>query len=150
MKENSFRLTGKLSQHQKKMSNHDHLLLKPEEIVEILKKRYIDRNQVDGKSIKKDEINPEDINELIINNETEKFLELFEKVFVPDEELEEVDSEDSFILDLCSQIATRIKEKLTTLASADKSQLLNFIFKFVKDIFVVNNNNNGKDTSSSA
>ena len=132
------------------MSNHDHLLLKPEEIVKILKKRYIDRNQVDGKSIKEDEINPEDINELIINNETEKFLELFEKVFVPDEELEEVDSEDGFILDLCSQIATRIKEKLTTLASADKSQLLNFIFKFVKDIFVVNNNNNGKDTSSSA
>ena len=132
------------------MSNHDHLLLKPEEIVEILKKRYIDRNQVDGKSIKEDEINPEDINELIINDETEKFLELFEKVFVPDEELEEVDSENSFILDLCSQIATRIKEKLTKLSSADKSQLLNFIFKFVKDIFVVNNNNNGKDTSSSA
>ena len=132
------------------MSNHDHLLLKPEEIVKILKKRYIDRNQVDGKSIKEDEINPEDINELIINKETEKFLKLFEKVFVPDEELEEVDSEDGFILDLCSQIATRIKEKLTKVASADKSQLLNFFFKFVKDIFVVNNNNNGKDTSSSA
>ena len=132
------------------MSNHDHLLLKPEEIVEILKKRYIDRNQVDGKSIKEDEINPEDINELIINKETEKFLELFEKVFVPDEELEEVDSEDGFILDLCSQIVTRIKEKLTKVASGDKSQLLNFFFKFVKDIFVVNNNNNGKDTSSSA
>ena len=132
------------------MSNHDHLLLKPEEIVKILKKRYIDRNQVDGKSIKEDEINPEDINELIINKETEKFLKLFEKVFVPDEKLEEVDSEDGFILDLCSQIATRIKEKLTKVASADKSQLLNFFFKFVKDIFVVNNNNNGKDTSSSA
>ena len=134
------------------MSNHVHLLLKPEEIVEILKKRYIDRNQVDGKSIKEDEINPEDINKLIINNKTEKFLELFEKVFVPDEELvREVDSEDGFILDLCSQIVTRIKEKLTKLASADKSQLLNFIFKFVKDILVVNNNNNnGKDTSSSA
>ena len=132
------------------MSNHDHLLLKPEEIVKILKKRYIDRNQVDGKSIKEDEINPEDINELIINKETEKFLKLFEKVFVPDEELEEVDSEDGFILDLCSQIATRIKEKLAKVASADKSQLLNFFFKFVKDIFVVNNNNNGKDTSSSA
>ena len=132
------------------MSNHDHLLLKPEEIVKILKKRYTDRNQVDGKSIKEDEINPEDINELIINKETEKFLKLFEKVFVPDEELEEVDSEDGFILDLCSQIATRIKEKLTKVASADKSQLLNFFFKFVKDIFVVNNNDNGKDTSSSA
>ena len=130
------------------MSNYDHLLLKPEEIVEILKKRYIDLNQVDGKSINKNEISPEDINELIINNETEKFLELFGKVFSEEkEELEGGDSEDGFILDICSQIAIRIKKKLTKLASADKSQLLNFIFKFVKDIVA---NNNGQDKSSSA
>ena len=87
------------------MSNHDHLLLKPEEIVEILKKRYIDLNQVDGKSINKNEISPEDINELIINNETEKFLELFGKVFSEEKEELEGDSEDSFILDISSQIA---------------------------------------------
>ena len=62
-------------------SNHDHLLLKPEEIVEILKKRYVEINQVDGKSINENEVTPEDINELIINKETEKFLELFEKIF---------------------------------------------------------------------
>ena len=130
------------------MSNHDHLLLKPEEIVQILKKRYIDLNQVDGKSINKNEISPEDINELIINNETEKFLELFGKVFTEEkEELEGGDSEDGFILDICSQIAIRIKKKLTKLASADKSQLLNFIFKFVKDIVA---NNNGQEKSSSA
>ena len=62
-------------------SNHGHLLLKPEEIVEILKKRYVEINQVDGKSINENEVTPEDINELIINKETEKFLELFEKIF---------------------------------------------------------------------
>ena len=129
-------------------SNHDHLLLKPEEIVEILKKRYVKINQVDGKSINENEVTPEDVNELIINNETEKFLELFEKVFSDEnEKLEAADSEDGFIFDLCSQIAIRIKEKLTKLASADKSQLLNFIFKFAKDIVA---NNNGKDKSNSA
>ena len=129
-------------------SNHDHLLLKPEEIVEILKKRYVEINQVDGKSINENEVTPEDINELIINKETEKFLELFEKIFSEEnEELEGADSEDGFIIDLCSQIAIRIKEKLTKLASTDKTRLLNFIFKFIKDIVA---NNNGDDKSNSA
>lgn len=129
-------------------SNHDHLLLKPEEIVEILKKRYVEINQVDGKSINENEVTPEDINELIINKETEKFLELFEKIFSEEnEELEGADSEDGFIIDLCSQIAIRIKEKLTKLASTDKTRLLNFIFKFIKDIVA---NNNGEDKSNSA
>ena len=152
MRRNSFSLTGKLSEH-RKMLNHNHLLLRPEEIIEILKKRYIDLNQVDGKSINENEITPEDINELVINNETGKFLELFDKVFSDEEELEGADSEDSFILDLCSRIAIRIKEKLTKLAPVDKSRLLNFIFKCVKDIVANNNNNNnnnGKDKSSSA
>lgn len=129
-------------------SNHDHLLLKPEEIVEILKKRYVEINQVDGKSINENEVTPEDINELIINKETEKFLELFEKIFSEEnEELEGADSEDGFIIDLCNQIAIRIKEKLTELASTDKTRLLNFIFKFIKDIVA---NNNGEDKSNSA
>ena len=129
-------------------SNHDHLLLKPEEIVEILKKRYVEINQVDGKSINENEVTPEDINELIINKETEKFLELFEKIFSEEnEELEGADSEDGFIIDLCSQIAIRIKEKLTKLASTDKTRLLNFIFKFIKDIVA---NNNGEDKINSA
>ena len=129
-------------------SNHDHLLLKSEEIVEILKKRYVEINQVDGKSINENEVTPEDINELIINKETEKFLELFEKIFSEEnEELEGADSEDGFIIDLCSQIAIRIKEKLTKLASTDKTRLLNFIFKFIKDIVA---NNNGEDKSNSA
>ena len=150
MRRNTFSLTGKLSEH-RKISNHDHLLLRPEEIIEILKKRYIDLNQVDGKSINENEITPEDINELVLNNETETFLELLNKVFSEEEELEGADSEDGFILDLYSRIAIRIKEKLTKLASADKSQLLNFIFKFVKDIVANNNNNNNsKDKSSSA
>ena len=128
-------------------SNHGHLLLKPEEIVEILKKRYVEINQVDGKSINENEVTPEDINELIINKETEKFLELFEKIFSEEnEELEGADSEDGFIIDLCSQIAIRIKEKLTKLASTDKTRLLNFIFKFIKDIVA---NNNGEDKSNS-
>ena len=129
-------------------SNHGHLLLKPEEIVEILKKRYVEINQVDGKLINENEVTPEDINELIINKETEKFLELFEKIFSEEnEELEGADSEDGFIIDLCSQIAIRIKEKLTKLASTDKTRLLNFIFKFIKDIVA---NNNGEDKSNSA
>ena len=100
------------------MSN---LLITKEDVYQILKKRKQENDQIDGKSIEDD-----DIIELIINNETEKFFELFEKVFTSEEE-EQLDSEDGLVQDIFSRIVTKIKEKLKLF---NKSQVLNFIFKF--------------------
>ena len=99
------------------------LLITKEELYQILKKRKQETDQIDGKSIEDD-----DINELIINNETEKFFELFEKVFSPEkEEEEQLDSEDGLVQDIFSGIVLKIKEKLKLF---NKSKILNFIFKF--------------------
>ena len=116
------------------------LLIRKGELYQIIKKRKLETDQVDGKKIEE-----EDINELIIQNETEKFIELFDKVFSDEEE--QLDSEDGLVQNLFTGIVLRIKEKLAKLGSSNKSQLLNFIFKFVKDVIT---NNNGKDKSSSA
>ena len=104
-------------------------VLTREEIYQTIRRRKQKTDQIDqldGKSIE-----DENINELIINNETEKFFELFEKVFtseeVEKEEEEQLDSEDGLVKDIFSGIVIKIKEKLKTL---NKSQILNFIFKF--------------------
>ena len=107
-----------------------------EELYQILKKRNQETDQIDGKSIE-----DEDINELIINNETEKFFELFKKVFTSEVEEELLDSEDGLVQEIFSGIVVKIKEKLKLL---NKSQILNFIFKFfVKEPDT--NNIDGKD-----
>ena len=116
------------------------LLITKGELNQIIKKRKVETDQIDSKKIEQEE----DINELIIQNETGKFMELFDKVFSDEEE--QLDSEDGLVQDLFTGIVLRIKEKLAKLGSSNKSQLLNFIFKFVKDVIT---NNNGKDESSS-
>ena len=116
------------------------LILTKNELYQLIKKRKIETDQIDGKNTE------EDINELIINNETDKYLELFNKVFC-EEENELLDSEDGFVKDLFTGIVIRIKEKLTKLGSSNKSQLLNFVFKFLKDIVIATD---GEDKSSSA
>ena len=117
------------------------LTLTKNEVYQIIKKRKIESNQTNDESIEE-----EDINELIINSETDRFLELFKKVFSEEEE-EQLDSEDSFVQDIFSGVVIRIKEKLTQLGSTDKSQLINFVFKFLKNIFT---KSNGEGKSSSA
>ena len=123
------------------------LLLTKGELYQIIKKGKVETDQVGGKkNIEKEEEG--DFNELIIKNETEKFIELFNKVF-SDEEEQQLDSEDGLVQDLFDGIVVRIKEKLTKLSSSNKPQLLNFIFKCLKSI-VTYNNNNGEDKSSCA
>ena len=117
------------------------LLITKEELYQILKKRKQETDQVDDKYIEE-----EDINELIIKNETEKFMELFKKVFSSEEE-EQLDSEDGLVQDLFGGIVLRIKEKLANLKSSNRFQLLNFIFKYLKDLLT---NNNGENKSSCA
>ena len=70
-------------------------------------------------------------------------MELFDKVFSDEEE--QLDSEDGLVQDLLGGIVVRIKEKLSTLKSSNKSQLLNFIFKFFRGL--ITNDNNGEDKS---
>ena len=56
------------------------LILTKNELYQVIKKRKIETDQIDGKNTE------EDINELIINNETDKSLELFNKVFSEEED----------------------------------------------------------------
>ena len=103
------------------MSNHS---ITREELYQTLKKRKVKTDQVDGHSAEH-----KDLNEQIINNETEKFLELFEKVFSSEEEEEEehLDSEDGVVQDIFNGIVLKIKEKIK---SVNKSKILSFIFNF--------------------
>ena len=78
------------------------------ELYEIVKKRKLETieesekpDQTDGKEI------DESLNELIIQNEAEKFIELFEKTF--SEETEEIDCEDGAIQDIISKVVLKIK-----------------------------------------
>ena len=111
-------------------------LIITKDVYQIFKKKKQESDQVDGTSLEDD-----NINELIINNETEKFFKLFEKVFTSEEEEEQLDSEDGLVQDIFSGIVTKIKEKLKNF---NKSQVLNFIFKFfVKEADI--NNIDGKN-----
>ena len=103
------------------MSKHS---ITREELYQTLRKRKQKTDQVDGHSAEY-----EDYNELIINNETKKFLELFEKVFSSEEEEEEehLDSEDGVVQDIFNGIVLKIKEKIK---SVNKSKILSFIFNF--------------------
>ena len=96
-------------------------IITKEEIYEILKKRKQEKDNVDGSSIEDD-----NIDDLIINSETEKFFEIFEKAFSSEEE-EQLDSEDGLVQDIFSGIISKIREKLKLF---NKTQVLNFIFKF--------------------
>ena len=82
------------------------LLLTKGEVYQIIKKRKVETDQIDGEK----NIEEEDINKLIIKNETEKFIEL-NKVF-SDEEEQQLDSQDGLVQDLFAGIVVRIKEKL--------------------------------------
>lgn len=77
---------------------------------------------------------------MIINNEMEKFLELFDKVF--SEEEENTDNEDGLVLDICTKVAQKVKESLK---NADKTKLLNFFLNFIKDIFIKKKDTNGEN-----
>ena len=70
------------------------VLITKGELYQIIKKRKVETDQIDSKKIEQEK----DINELIIQNETEKFMELFDEVFSDEEE--QLDSEDGLVQDL--------------------------------------------------
>ena len=116
-------------------------------LYEIVKKRKLETieeseesDQTDGKEI------DESLNELIIENEAEKFIELFEKTF--SEETEEIDCEDGAIQDIISKVVLKIKEKIgSTEKNSTGLKLLRLLFLFVESL-TKKDESNGKNKSS--
>ena len=116
-------------------------------LYEIVKKRKLETteeseesDQTDGKEI------DESLNELIIENEAEKFIELFEKTF--SEETEEIDCEDGAIQDIISKVVLKIKEKIgSTEKNSTGLKLLRLLFLFVESL-TKKDKSNGKNKSS--
>ena len=108
------------------------------ELYEIVKKRKLETieeseepDQTDSKEI------DESLNKLIIENDAEKFIELFEKTF--SEETEEIDCEDGTIQDIISKVVLKIKEKI---GSTEKNSRV-----FVKSL-TKKDKSDGKNKSS--
>ena len=116
-------------------------------LYEIVKKRKLETteeseesDQTDGKEI------DESLNELIIENEAEKFIELFEKTF--SEETEEIDCEDGAIQDIISKVVLKIKEKIgSTEKNSTGLKLLRLLFLFIESL-TKKDKSNGKNKSS--
>ena len=121
------------------------------ELYEIVKKRKLstieesgETNQEDGRGIE------ENVDELIIENEAKKFIELFEKTFSEETEEIEFDSEDGAVQDLVNKIVLRIKEKLNNSTNTNGAGigLLRLLFGFIEQ-FVRKDKSDGKDKSCS-
>ena len=119
------------------------------ELYEIVKKRKLETieeseeaDETDGKEI------DESLKKLIIENEAQKFIELFEKTF--SEETEEIDCEDRAIQDIISKVLLKIKEKIeSSEISSTGLKLLKLLFIFVESL-AKKHKSDGKNKSSSA
>ena len=118
------------------------------ELYQIVKKRKLEtiwrvwRSQSDGKKI------DEPLNELIIENEAQKFIELLEKTF--SEETEEIDCEDGTIQDI-SKVLLKIKEKIeSSEISSTGLKLLKLLFIFVESLAKKHKNDRKNKNSSLA
>ena len=118
------------------------------ELCQIVKKRKLETieeseevDHTDGKEI------DESLNELIIENEAQKFIELIEKTY--SEETEEIDCEDGAIQDI-SKVMLKIKEKIeSSEISSTGLKLLKLLFIFVESL-AKKHKSDGKNKSSSA
>ena len=122
------------------------------ELYEIVKKRKLstiqesdkETDQEDGKKI------DEYVDNLIIENEAEKFFELFEKTFCEETDEIEFDSEDGVVNDLINKTVLRIKQKLISekVKNSTGLNLLKLLLGFIEQI-LKKEKSNGKDKSSS-
>ena len=121
-------------------------------LYEIEKKRKLSTIEEGGKTDQQDGRGiEENVDELIIENEAEKFIELFEKTFSEETEEIEFDSEDGAVQDLVNKIVLRIKEKLNNSTNTNGAGigLLRLLFGFIEQ-FVRKDKSDGKCKSSSA
>ena len=113
----------------------DNFFVKPNEIIELVKKRYEDKEN-NGEEIDIKEISSEEINNFVIKSETERFNDLFNRIFdeniLPTENCN-YDSEDGPINEILLEIITKIK---SSIEKVDKLKLLNFFFKLIKELII--------------
>ena len=115
----------------------DNFFVKPDEIVELVKKRYQNKKN-NGEEINLEEISSEEINSFVINSETDRFNDLFNRVFEEnilsnENENCNFDSEDGTVNEVCLEIISKIKNNF---AKIDKLKLLKFIFKLIKKLVI--------------
>ena len=118
---------------------------------EIVKKRKLSTIQESGETDQEDGRGiEENVDELIIENEAEKFIELFEKTFSQETEEIEFASEDGAVKDLVNKIVLRIKEKLNNSTNTNGAGigLLRLLFGFIEQ-FIRKDKSDGKDKSCS-
>ena len=121
------------------------------ELYEIMKKRKLSTIEEGGETDQEDGRGTEEkAEELIIESEAEKFIELFEKTFSEETEEIEFDSEDGTVQDLVNKIVLRIKEKLNNSTNTNGAGigLLRLLFGFIEQ-FVRKDKSDGKDKSCS-
>ena len=122
------------------------------ELYEMVKKRKLltiqesdkETDQEYGKKI------DEYVDNLIIENEAEKFFELFEKTFCEQTDEIEFDSEDGVVNDLINRIVLRRKEKLISekVKNSTGLNLLKLLLDFIEQL-LKKEKSNGKDKSNS-
>ena len=113
----------------------ENFFVRPNEISDILKKRYEEKNN-ENEELNIEEISEEEMNNFVINCEIERFNDLFNKVF--EEEIlpienSNVDSEDGPINEICLKIISEIKSAFEKL---DKEKILKFCFKLIKELLI--------------
>ena len=121
------------------------------ELYETLKKRKLSTIEESGETDEEDGTGiEENVDELIIENEAKKFIELFEKTFLEETEEIEFDSEDGAVQDLVNKIVLRIKEKLNNSTNTNGAErgLLSLLFGFIEQ-FIRKDKGDDKDKSSS-
>ena len=113
----------------------ENFFVRPNEIVEIVKKRYESKNN-NNEELNIEEISSEEINNFVIKCEKERFHDLFNRVF--EEEILPIedsnfDSEDGAVNEICLKIISEIK---TAFEKLDKEKILKFCFKLIKELLI--------------
>ena len=122
------------------------------ELYKIVNKRKLSTIKEGGETDQEDRRGVEEnVDDLIIENKAEKFIELFEKTFLEETEEIEFDSEDGAVQDLVNKIVIRIKEKLNNSANTNSAGigLLKLLLGFIEQ-FVRKDKSDSKDKSCSA
>ena len=112
----------------------ENFFVRPNEITDILKRRYELKNN-NGEELNFKEISEEEKNNFIINCEKERFYDLFNRVFeeeiLPIDSKDSKDCEDGPINEICLKIISEIKNAFGKL---DKEKLLKFCFKIISEL----------------